>query len=550
MYLLIFTLMCFFLFPASFIKAGDKGVITDKEFVIEKERKNLIDNSERIFLPPNLIKPNKKKNKIIIPDLEVKNDILFREILLYDDFSNDTLLKNISGIVFKSVFLNSYLGIGFNLSLPIKKFDGFNLLVNGSFLGLFNNRDFKLEIKPYYYKKGQSHTLKAGIYKTNSFIKGYDPTYMDNNHKNGFKSRGSKISYFSCKWDFSNLNTYNSKFQLSKLSISLKGFDVLGLNDKNRIKDFSIFISPVFKLSFADKYNFNTISSIYSNFADLNNFLFNLLPKFPYEIRKLSSNLGLSISVGNNSYKKTYLFLIMPYLDFYYKYDNKINFYGSFYGNIEGRSYLDLVKSNPCFREFNEVKNVQYERKPIVLNLGINFSVYDDLVINFQADITKYSNLFFFKRVNINNKDSMNDYFEVLYKETLVFSPELAVSQKINTSLNYLLKVNYYLYSMEGKPLHKPKYKAECNINYDLYTNLSLFSELQFLGGILFKEALALNNFINVNLGGNYRINNDLVAFLKVLNLFNRDNPLYNGFVSRGIQINVGILFCKANLFS
>jgi hypothetical protein len=541
--LVIFSLSFLIIFK---INGEKKGTIADTQFVIEKERKNLLDESKKIFLQPAIPSLYDKKTvtNFEFHELSNKYSVLARKTI----FVPEQLIKSGAGYQHEHNlslgFLNTYLNFSYFGGYPLKKvlkYDSYAFF-KAYLVGIINNRKVDLSLNNQI--NFEKFCLRSGfrMYKTNSFIKNYDPHIGENETPlDDSSNKNNKLFLLSNSLSLESLGNKNLNHNYLLYFNAFKKLEKKGWIERDYMLAFNLDYLTIYKFNFFVESRFYHIFLTHPLIKE-NRMLWQLMPQIKANLGKFSGALGVSLSTHNDKDVSNNL-LIDPHVEVLFRYNNRFSYYASAIGTVDKVGYVDLVKGNPSYHLADKNFDIKHAHKQI-LELGVKAAFSSVLNLKLFASLSKFDNLFFFK--DSSSSKELNN-FQVLYKKALLFNPGIDLAYessnkalKVSTSMSYF----YYLKKLDlDFSYYKPKYKVKFDFIYKLNSVIQLFGSCDYLAGILIDKDQYLPKFLDLSIGADYKINSSWLAFAKVTNLFNRKNALYRGFSSRGIELNVGVLF-------
>lgn len=247
----------------------------------------------------------------------------------------------------------------------------------------------------------------------------------------------------------------------------------------------------------------------------------------------------------NSTYnQKNADYFLYPNIKLHY---NIVAFFLVPYIEIGGRyklnNYEQLVKENFFI---NPRLSVEPTNEKINLNGGIRGMVSSRLGFNLNVSYQKIDNQYFFIP---DTSSSLARYFSVEYDNMSILSLNQELSWKQSDQLNIIIRAKYSDYTMDSLPYpwHMPKFSTDLTARYRIFNKLTISGEVYALGIRYVKKvdnsSASMSPFVNVNLLGEYNLNRIFGFFLKVNNLLNRqqeifDNyPLYRFMIQGGAKI-------------
>jgi outer membrane cobalamin receptor len=176
---------------------------------------------------------------------------------------------------------------------------------------------------------------------------------------------------------------------------------------------------------------------------------------------------------------------------------------------------------------------------------GINIDLTQGFRVNAGLSMASLQRMPFFT-----NSITDSTRFEVLYDGDAVDRTNVygeVVYEKVG-ALRSALRFDFFDYKLNtlADPYHKPKYQAVLNNSFFPIENLKVSADLYYLGGLvgLNRESntrVELDDIIDLNLGGDYNLNERISVFLQFKNILGKEYERYLNYRTRGIQFLGGI---------
>ena len=244
--------------------------------------------------------------------------------------------------------------------------------------------------------------------------------------------------------------------------------------------------------------------------------------------------------------------------------DNMLEFYAKFGGRSKINTFADIVAENPFvttnftnFSEFGYEKtrfDFQGGAKVKVANnidahLGVRFrniknSVFYvpdyDFYVNYDEDPTLYHLQAF--DIVIADYNETNILADVHWKamEKLDIAAEMSIN-------SYSLPITTMDKMGIAKPWYKPSFTMTLRGDYQLDETWKFNASMMLMGKRwalnLDGEAEQLKPAVDIQLGTDYKIMEDLAAFVEIHNLFHQKYQLYYNYPSVGFEIFAGIKY-------
>lgn len=251
--------------------------------------------------------------------------------------------------------------------------------------------------------------------------------------------------------------------------------------------------------------------------------------------------------------------------------DNSLEFYAKFGGRSKINTFADIIAENPFVTtNFTNFSEFGYEKTKFDFQAGVKSKIannidahlgvryrtiknsvfyipdYDFYAI-YEEDATVYHLQAF--DVLFNDYNVVNILADVHWKamEKLDIAAELSINgytmkPQLQTLSNASETANLY-----GKAWYKPGFTMTLRGDYSLDETWNLNAAIMILGK---RWALNLDNVpeqlkpaFDVQVGADYKIQEDLAAFAEIHNLFNNKYQLYYNYPSLGFELFAGIKY-------
>lgn len=251
--------------------------------------------------------------------------------------------------------------------------------------------------------------------------------------------------------------------------------------------------------------------------------------------------------------------------------DNSLEFYAKFGGRSKINTFADIIAENPFVTtNFTNFSEFGYEKTKFDFQAGVKskiannidahlgvryrtiknsvFYILDyDFYVVYDEDATVYHLQAF--DVLFNDYNVVNILADVHWKamEKLDIAAELSINgytmkPQLQTLSNASETANLY-----GKAWYKPGFTMTLRGDYSLDETWNLNAAIMILGK---RWALNLDNVpeqlkpaFDVQVGADYKIQEDLAAFAEIHNLFNNKYQLYYNYPSLGFELFAGIKY-------
>jgi hypothetical protein len=298
----------------------------------------------------------------------------------------------------------------------------------------------------------------------------------------------------------------------------------------------------------ADLFLINRKDSLYSQ----NRILVHIQPAYEFVSKeRLTIVAGVNLALMNDALPGASSFYVYPKLTGRYKAGDRMVLYGSLTGNLDKVNLHTLASENQWLNSNNQMTHTD---RAIDIDAGVEGSMGKKLTGKLGASYATLKNLYFYRNV----RDSFDpagtsvgvdfDKFDLVYdKTTSRFNPYAEATLTHSDALSFTLRGDYYSYTTEviAQAWHRPTYRADFRIRYNLYNKIFLQAGLIAQGGLKAFEPVTgavvnIDPALDIGFRGRYFLSKQISAFIQLDNLLVKDYPLYLGYPSRGFQGLVG----------
>ncbi len=350
-------------------------------------------------------------------------------------------------------------------------------------------------------------------------------------------TRGTKMNY-SGLIDFYYLNDL---FETSEIFTSLK----LNLNTKNEFFDFVNKQELGFDFNVDYYYNKDSLLSQGTTIVSLK-------PYLNLDFEYLTLYLGVEGTMSNDSSSNFYVY---PEVKASYQViPDYLRFYVSVTGGLHRNSFKEISGINPWANSIFPLgnTNTKYDIKG-----GLTGMFNQVIDYNFSVSYSDIENMLFFAndffspfspeiQTNLANK------FTGIYDNVKLTSVNLEVGYQQSEKIQVLFSAGYRHYEMENeeKPWHKPAFETKIGAKYFLNKHVTLSGDL-FYNSKIFARTYENNlptiaergGFIDLNLGGEYRFNDRISAFVQLNNVAAVRYYRWYNYPSQRINVMAGLTF-------
>tara|TARA_A100000171_G_C2130313_1_gene146220 strand:- start:105 stop:1796 length:1692 start_codon:yes stop_codon:yes gene_type:complete len=274
---------------------------------------------------------------------------------------------------------------------------------------------------------------------------------------------------------------------------------------------------------------------------------YNAKPRLEYATRSFKINVGANLAGDNDDLTQITTvakdgFKVYPYARLDINPTSSINIYGGYQGDLEYNSFQSFSGENAFLQKDFILLNTDKESD---IFAGINLDLTNGVRLNAGLSMASIQRMPFFT-----NSITDSTRFEVLYDNDAVDRTNVygeVVFEKAE-SVRSGLRFDYFDYTLSAlaDPYHKPQYQAVFNNIFYPISGLKVTADLYYMGGLvgLNRESstrVEMDDIIDMNLGGDYDLNNKISVFLQFKNVFGKEYERYLNYPSRGIQVLGGI---------
>ena len=229
--------------------------------------------------------------------------------------------------------------------------------------------------------------------------------------------------------------------------------------------------------------------------------------------------------------------------------DKKVEFYAGLNGGRKLLTYSEVVGENPFVGNGLRLGLVNVK---LGFEGGVRTNIMNtmDLHLGVRYRHTANDPFYLGQRRNLEDHFAEN-LFEVFYDETRAVSVLanmhwLALDKvTVDAGLAY----NHYQMTVLDHPLYRPAIEGNLKINYDLNDQLSLHSAFLYQGGrygrmespLLTVPSLPLKPVLDLGIGADYKVKDELTVFANIDNLLHQKYLLYVNYPVTGIEFFAGV---------
>ena len=249
--------------------------------------------------------------------------------------------------------------------------------------------------------------------------------------------------------------------------------------------------------------------------------IFSATPYLDMDLSPYRIFVGLKIDTRIDSTSKLYFYPVIRAEASLL--EKMIVIYAGVDGGLERISLARLSEENPFI---NPILPLDYSSRYEFFG-GVKGRISEVIDFNFglRYDIVDNLPLFVNDSANV-----LGNTFDIVYDDAGIFKVYGELGFRSRSDFGLLLKAGYNTYSLdkEIKPWHKPALELNLETYYIVKEKLTLSANLSSLHGVYARTfvnnalvAEQLDGWFDIGIGGEYRINSQFSAFLKLNNLLN-----------------------------
>lgn len=514
-------------------KESDKGILKDTEFVIDKERKNLLEEAFRLFesaptatpandfaqLPPSI-------PLAIWPPF----DVLPRKV---------KLLRAKQDVV--TQLYGNYLQAGHgNFYTPYLEWfvtntrdprHAYGLHFKHLSMGKMGYREENHNLIQLYGKLFTDTLCHTGEvdYKRDSY-----PLYGSEGKKQVHLGKQS-IDHFLIRYTLADYSDGPINYQAKSL--------VHYLAAPSQLQETQGIIQANADYVLTDEYTLKTAADLcFTKYKDTSRNLFRLTPSLAFTVQKFDIEAGLNLVYQDSDTQKIDPLNLYPVIEIKYPVHQAFRPYVGIRGDIKQSSLQNLLQENPRLANNTALRHTDQR----FIYGGVRGELMEQVSFHTGLLAGIYKNLHYFV-----NSPTHPGLFEVNYATTKfvnVFSELTYINQA--ESWTTRLRGDYFRYSPEDlpQPWHRPSYQLDLLSTYQWHDKVIFKGSLYCLGGIkaqheATKEVKKLSPTFDVGLGVDYLWNSRISIFLDCQNLLANLNERHLHYPARGFQFVAGLTY-------
>ena len=294
----------------------------------------------------------------------------------------------------------------------------------------------------------------------------------------------------------------------------------------------------------------------YKHAISTNEFTLSVVPYFKARFGIINFKIGLNFS---------YLQADGGSLHFYPDVDatvelipDALTVYAGVNGGLEKNSFYQLSHINPYV--ISNIKT-KWKNNKFAPYFGVRGNIGKKLGYNIEGGWNKFEDEYFFVNTFFTTPihsvtETPINKFETVYDNGSVWHIGAELNYTYDTKFKTWLKFRYNGYSLDSlpEPYHKPITEVKFGASY-LIKEVNVWTEIYYSGKrYAYDQRTGINDdftsigniqtldaIVDINLGVDYQIKDNLSIFLKVTNLLNYNYEIYYQYPTQGINIMAGI---------
>lgn len=229
--------------------------------------------------------------------------------------------------------------------------------------------------------------------------------------------------------------------------------------------------------------------------------------------------------------------------------DKKVEFYAGLNGGRKMLTYSEIVGDNPFVGNGLKLGLVNVK---LGFDGGVRTNIMNTMDLHLGVRYRHTDNdPFYLVQGQMVDGKMLNNMFGIIYDETRMVSV-LANMHWLaldNVTVDAGMAYNHYQMTVLDKPLYRPAIEGNLKINYDFNDQLSLHSAFLYQGGrfgrvespLLTVPSTPMKPVLDLSIGADYRVKDELTVFGKIDNLLHQKYQLYLNYPVTGIEFFAGV---------
>ena len=282
-------------------------------------------------------------------------------------------------------------------------------------------------------------------------------------------------------------------------------------------------------------------------------YLFKVNPFFEMGGEFYKLRLGVRLDGVNRIQEEDKFFAVRPDVSgSLFVLNKKLEFYAGLNGGRKLLTYSEIINENP-FVENNLMLLAQNVKLGFEGGMRTNIMEFVDLHLGVRYRHTDNDSFYVLKYEFVDN-ELISNKFDLIYDETKLVTVMADVRVKLRNSLTADLGFAYNNCkpTNEEYAWYRPTTEGKLKLTYDLNDKLAFHSGFLYQGGRYAKvvefdnhgltySTQKLKDVLDLSLGADYKVNDQLTAFALVDNVLCQKYQLYYNYPVTGIQLFAGV---------
>lgn len=240
--------------------------------------------------------------------------------------------------------------------------------------------------------------------------------------------------------------------------------------------------------------------------------------------------------------------------------DNMLEFYAKFGGRSKINTFAGIVAENPFVTtNFTQFSEFGYEKTRLDFQAGVKSKLANNIDVHFGVRYRNVKNSVFYvpdKDFYATYDDDVTVYhlqaFGLSIMDCNVVNVLADLRWKAMDKLNLAAELSVNSYSLKNNALYKhvwykPSFTMNIRGDYEFDETWTFNASMMMMGKRwalnLNDEEVTLDPALDIQLGADYQIQEDLAAFVEIHNLFHQKYQFYYNYPSLGFEIFVGLKY-------
>lgn len=278
--------------------------------------------------------------------------------------------------------------------------------------------------------------------------------------------------------------------------------------------------------------------------ASMTRYITMLQPSLMTPFQAFTIHAGAKIAYQNDKKALANRLYVHPAIKLTYVLNKALRAYMELNGGIEPHTWQTYVSHNPWLAQSVDIR---YTNQRFNFALGVHSDVLDTLSCHAGVSVSNYQNYPFF----VNHATAPRE-FDIQYDDaaTVVHGFTALTKTSFGAALVSRVQAAYWHYELTDlpKPWHKPTYSLELSNTYNFQDKVLVKSNLFWQGGMHAQEpdmqaSRSLADVIDLGLGIEYLWNNRFSIFVDFQNILAKANNQYLYTPTSGTHMVVGVAY-------